>query len=240
MRKKNFLIFAAVVLAMVPFILPSYLGASDQPSAQSKAKQLESGYAEQVTVETGTLAAPLLLAHLGGHPDFQIAASLLAEPLEPAFSDNLSYEKIGNGGFRISGNALTEPGNFRIYFGEEKDLRNRWVRVRYTGRHVPARVKLDFNPSELRQEKNFDLYLENSLKSETVYFKLPDQRSLEIADSIGFLMEPDYVDDNLAEFTILGVDLLSENESPLDAMPQSDLSRFDWYSAPPTHAEKSV
>lgn len=218
-----------LLLFLVSFAMPLQ---ADEFSSDEKLRELKD-YGDETTVDQSTLAAPLLLsqASLGKVTAFSRHLSLFDIPHTVGVKGEILYEQRDELGVRLEFRDLKEEAAFFWLFERPMDLRNRWVRVHYSGLRVPSCLKLEFDHDELRSDSQFDLYLENTLIGDTVYFKLPDKTAFAKIETLRLVLDPDSLEHNSADFVIHAIELVPAGEDPLGGF-ESDLSRFDWYAEP--------
>lgn len=203
------------------------------PSANSKIADLEEIYEDSSVVEHNTLAAPLLLGDpaLGGLRVTSKNLSFFDVPHTVGYKGNLLFEQSEDKGVRLQYRDLKEEAAFFWLFERSMDLKNRWVRMSYSGLLVPSRVALEFDHAESRADSNFNLYLDDSLTPQTVYFKLPDAAPFAEIETLRLVVSPEDLKGRSADFAVLDLELLPAGANPLGKAP-SDLNRFDWYAEP--------
>ncbi|MDP3920895.1 MAG: hypothetical protein Q8R76_08840 [Candidatus Omnitrophota bacterium] len=212
---------AALVLLVIPFAV----------LAESGISELDHTFQEEQLLASNTIAAPLVTAGRMAEPAIAIEGmSLLAKPLTTGHQGALDYQGIAEHGVRIQFRQIKEPVAFFWVFDEPVDLSDRWVRVYYAGPIVPNRLQLKLDHAEVRLDGAFDIYLENSTWTQTVFFKLPRKKTFEAIDSLRLVANPGLLKNSSADFWILEVEVLPEGNDPLGGV--SDLSRFEWYDRP--------
>ncbi len=157
-------------------------------SVEEKLRALRSEHGQSKQVGQNTLASPLISATPEGATVFSNAYL------------SVEYGKI-------------EKPSFSFNFETPHDLRNRWVRVRYSGLDAPEFLRLRFENEEL---KNFDfkIYLESSLSPQEVFFKLPDKAVFSNTHFLDFAPMPSEKSTPL-DFHIERIDVLPKGEEPL-------------------------
>lgn len=203
------------------------------PSANSKIADLEESYEDSSVVEHNTLAAPLLLGDpaLGGLRVTSKNLSFFDVPHTSGYKGNLQFERKEDGSVRLQYRDLKEEAAFFWLFERPMDLKNRWVRMSYSGLLVPSRVALEFDHDEKRLDSRFNLYLDDSLTPQSVFFKLPDAAPFAEIETLRLVVSPKDLKGRSADFAILDLELLPTDANPLGKVP-SDLNRFDWYAEP--------
>ena len=223
-KKKPFYFFApAFALLLLTFSFELAVASTDPKEEQLAAAR---------ELDQNTLAAPLLLSQAAEPWDLPQGTSLLSQPYKIGYEGGLDYQKIADQAYRLRYQDLKKQASFFFLFDKSLDLRDRWVRLRYSGLNAPRRLSLEIDPDELRTDGRLDLYLSASPSIESVYFKLPDKVPYGELDSLHFLILPEDLQSEDGDFLILGLELLPQGGGPLDQAPPSDLSRFDGYSNP--------
>ena len=214
------LVFAFVFLAFSPCLM-------SESASSDKLSELGTG---DSPVEHNTLAAPLFLADFNT-VGFAGTHSLLREQFTPGTKGDILFQQLADGGIRLRYRALKEEASFFWLFEKGMDLRNRWLRVRYSGLQVPRRVALEFDKGKSRNGSKFLVYLEDTLVGEEIFFKLPDGISFSNVETIRLVINPEDILRQNGDFVIRDLELLPEGKNPL-AGPPTDLKRFDWYAQP--------
>lgn len=226
---------------MTPIVFPIFLASfllisnlkAAAPPANSKVADLEEIYKNSSAVGNDTVAAPLLLGDpaLGALRVTSKNLSLLDVPHTVGHKGNLVFERDGKAGVRIQYRDLKEEAAFFWLFERPMDLKNRWVRMSYSGLQVPSHVALEFDHDEKRSDSRFDLYLDNSLAPQSVLFKLPEAKPFAQIETLRLIVSPENLKNRNADFAILDLEILPAGTNPL-GKPASDLTRFDWYAEP--------
>ncbi|MBI3312931.1 MAG: hypothetical protein HYZ83_01660 [Candidatus Omnitrophica bacterium] len=140
----------------------------------------------------------------------QVGQNTLASPLISATSEGATV--FSNAYLSVEYGKIEKP-SFSFNFETPHDLRNRWVRVRYSGLDAPEFLRFRFENEEL---KNFDfkIYVESSLSSQEVFFKLPDKADFSNTNFLDFAAMPSEKS-TLIDFHIEGIDVLPKGEEPL-------------------------
>lgn len=230
-------ILSGITLTVFPILFAGFFFISNlkaaTPSASSKIADLEEKYEDSSVVEHNTLAAPLLLGDpvLGGLRVLSKNLSLLDVPHTVGYKGNLLFEENRDKSVRLQYQNLTEEAAFFWLFERPMDLKNRWVRMDYSGLLVPSRVALEFDHDELRADSGFDLFLDGSPATQSVFFKLPDAEPFAEIETLRLVISPDDLKNKSADFAILDLEILPTGADPLGEAP-SDLNRFDWYAEP--------
>ena len=193
---------------------------------------LQQMYHETVTSKQNTLESPLLIADTQNQILRTPGQTIFGAPFETGTKGNLLYQQIGRSAFRIQYYQIDEEASVFWRFEKPMDFRNRWFRMHYTGPIVPSHAYLVIDSDKIRNDGKFDVYFENTLTSRFVYFKLPDRMPYSNVKSIRLVMDPDAMETPHADFVILNLMLLPQDEDPLTKPADSDLSRFDWYTNP--------
>ena len=196
-------------------------------SAESKLEALKAEHHSTNQVGQNTLAAPLMSATAGASVTVTtgpipsametrrgVVEALFTDSTEIGSKGNLSYDQVAGQGVHVRLTREADQASLFFSFDSSKDLRNRWVRVRYSGMAVPESLTLRFDHDEARRE-DFKIYPENSLESKFIFFKLPDKTSYADIHSMRFVMDPQ--DQQLldADFMIEGLDVFAAGEEPL-------------------------
>ncbi|MBI3316409.1 MAG: hypothetical protein HYZ85_00190 [Candidatus Omnitrophica bacterium] len=192
---------------------------------------MQNKYYETETFGKNTLAPPLRLAEKPAFVDPLNGISLLKKPLLEGFQGAMTYQALEGSGYRLRFDELSGHASFFLVFEKSLDLRNRWFHLRYAGTGV-NQLAIVFDHDEGRRDRPFFVYLESSVEPENVYFKLPSKFPYSEIHSLRLIANPDFTENHLADFMILGLDLLPEDSDPLASLPETDLGRFDWYSEP--------
>lgn len=224
------LFWALSLTAMIGISFSSISGFAG-PLSEMKEDELQNQYYESEELNQNTLATPLRFAEKPEFINPLSGTSLLSGNVLEGSEGHLAYQAIDGLGYRLRFNELLGRASFFLVFDKPMDIRNRWFRLRYTGIGVPERLALVFDHDEKRNEQFF-VYLESSTNEEIVYFKLPDTIPYTDIHSVRLIADPELSEAELADFLILGIDILSETENPMAGLPETDLSRFDWFSNP--------
>lgn len=246
MLKKS-LLFAVVAALFFSLNLTAPLSAEEAAQeAHSRADKLEDLYDESKEADRNTLAAPLLFSKSPAALPKLRGTSLLKEDYLLGYEGTIDYQMISGVGIRLNYGTLKEKTSFFLVFDKSMDLRNRWVRLVYTGLGAPPRLALEFDHDELRNDSKYYVYLDDSSRPESVLFKLPAKAAYSEIGSLRFVMEPEFAKDANADFLILDLEILPEESDPFGNFPESDLSRFDLFSEPfdadnelPVNAQKT-
>ncbi|MBI3307527.1 MAG: hypothetical protein HYZ84_06965 [Candidatus Omnitrophica bacterium] len=217
----SLILIAPVILAFCA--LPK-LYAEDN-SAEAKLEALRAVHQESQQVGENTLAAPLISAAASASitttglapTPVEIRSeveSLLRDSTQIGVRGNLVYDQAEGQGVRVHVAREAKESSLFFSFDGSKDLRDRWVRVRYSGLAVPEFLTVRFDADELRRDSDFRIYLENSVQSREVFFKLPGKTSFADIHSLSFVFDPG---EKLlgADFTIEGLDVLAASQEPV-------------------------
>ncbi len=213
----------------VSLLVPTTLRASVEEDLKSTAE-----------ADQSTLVSPLLLSQPSEHFQVPDGTSLLKNPFEVGYEGDLQYEKLSDETFRLRYFDLTRDASFFFVFDKPLNLKDRWVRLRYTGLKLPSHLALELDFEERRSDTHYDLYLDQAPGLGSVYFKLPAKASFEQVDSLRLIMEPDHLASMDADFMILGLEIVPEGEGPLDNLGPSDYRHFEELSANSFDAENQV
>lgn len=214
----------SVVIFAVLFVFSTFniRFAAAEDSSDSKIKALQ----ESVAIGQDTLSAPLLLSQPQNLLS-PVRGSLLNQSSSAGFEGDLAYQKLAGDSYRLRYRDLKQAAAFFFLFEKPLDLKDRWVRVHYSGLHIPSHVKLELDHDEMRDDSEFDLYLNQQPQEGSVDFKLPDKEPFGDIHSLRLVMDPELLEDPYGDFLILGLELLPAGEGPLDQVAASDPSRFD-------------
>ena len=235
MKTKNFfLIFPFALFSfLITSFIPQPLFAQHSASAESKLAELNARYRAENQLAGETLSAPLasslpLAAPLNLPPE-----SLLGAAYTPGHEGEIFYEQVSDTTFRLKYLDLETEAFFYFLFEKPQDLRNRWMRLRYSGLKTPHKLTIRLDHAAYRSDTDFAVYPEDTLKPAQLFFKLPDKATFENVKSLGFVIDPsEEAAGRDGDFMILGLDLIEDEAVQSALLPETDLMRFDWYRDP--------
>jgi len=202
------------------------------PSSESKLEQLQKEYEELRSVRDDTLMAPLFTSPVAQDRLMIQGVSLLHEIHQVGTMGELFYQTVGEESYRLKYDNLNDPAAFFWLFKGEMDFRDQWFRLTYSGLSVPKRLSVQFDGDEGRNDSQYFIYLEDSLRPQMVYFKLPHKKPFGQIQMIGLGINPDDVRDPYADFLILGLEMIPQGDDPLSKLSESNFARFDFYGEP--------
>lgn len=194
------------------------------PSAENKLRGLQTDKKEQTLLDKNTLAAAKMI----GTATTRNGLSLLTLPQNAGSRGELFFQEYPGQSYRIQFAELSGDACFFWAFAKPMPLKNRWLRLTYSGISVPPHARIGFDSESEDPAISFDLYLDSSLVSRHVYFKLPDRDIFSAVQIIRLTFAPELMTGRIADFTISDLEIITEGDEPLAgvAMGQEQMGRY--------------
>ena len=200
-------IFIVSVAALFIFAPLSY---GESPG--QKTSKVETKLSSETEVEKHTLSPSLMTAWRGGGVP---TLSLLSSPFTVGTRGAVQYQKFGKNSYRIQFDAKQGTTSLFLLFQYEMDLRDRWVRISYSGINGPEKISVVVDRLENRTGSTFPIYLEKSKTVHDSYFKLPDRVPFSKVTSLDFVIDPKEQKAGRGEFLFLDMQVMSKQFNPL-------------------------
>ena len=210
--------FSTVFCSYVFFIATFFILAQHGYGNPSpvKSSELETKLENDSKIGTNTMA-PALMSSLGGDGAGISGVSLLATPFTMGTRGAIQYQKFGENSYRIQFDNSDGVASLFLLFQYEMDLRDRWVRIAYSGRTAPEKVYIVVDRlDEARSDARFPVYLERSENSHDSFFKLPARLPYAKVKSLDFTIDPKDQTNERREFVLLDLQIMPKNFDPLN------------------------
>lgn len=209
-------------LFLVPVLLASlitlFATATPHCIADSPAKrtaELESKLENDVALGTNTMT-PMLFTALGSKGIADAGISLFTVPFMIGTRGDIQYQKMEGNAYRIRFDESEGAASVFFHFDHAMDLRNRWIRIAYSGRTAPEKVSVLVDPlDEKRSDARFPVYLERSDSAHDSFLKLPARGPFAKVKTLDFVIDPKEQKSVRGEFVLLDVQIMPKEFDPL-------------------------
>jgi len=209
-------VFCSFVFFFATILLPAQHGYGSTSSDPVKSSELETKLENDSKTGTNTLA-PALMTSLGGEGVGIRGVSLLATPFTVGTRGAVQYQKFGENSYRIQADDAEGAASFFLLFQYEMDLRDRWIRIAYSGRSAPEKIYVVVDRlDESRSDAQFPVYLERSGNSHDSFFKLPARLPYSKVRSLDFIIDPKDQTKKQREFVLLDLQVMPQHFDPLN------------------------
>lgn len=203
----------SVILFFVGLLVLAPYSYGDPPS--KKTCELETKLENDSEIGTNTMA-PALMTAWGGDAVSLPSVSLFTTPFMIGTKGAMQYQMTDDRSYRLRFDSSEGVTSFFMHFDYELDLRNRWVRLSYSGLSAPEKLyvvadRLDENRSDAR----YPIYLERSAKAHDSYFKLPARLPYGKIKTLDFVIDPKDQTDKWGEFTLFDMQVMPQQYDPL-------------------------
>lgn len=164
-------------------------------------------------ITANTISSPLLLDHAAVSSSAMPESSLLGLSPHMGGTGSVSFMALDEGHVHIKFQNLKQAAAFFWHFDEGLDLRDRWVKLKYSGENIPLAVLLDFESKEKVKEQY--IYLQPFSRRGESFFKLPDHASFAEVTVIRLIFDPGLLGVSNADFRIEDVILLPKGVEPI-------------------------